>query len=140
MKSNNIKIYTNFTDDFCIKMCKYFADKNIIKELDNQIYSDNDMLWFIYEEDNILKCFLSIKDLTSHYYLDNFYTIPKYRGIGIAKYLLHYVLNYINNKPIKLVTRNDIALQLYLKNDFIVYKQIGRYKYLIREVYINGNK
>ena len=135
MKLNSIKLYKGFTDEFCIKMCKYFADKSFIKELDNQLYSNDSMYWLIGEDlENSVLGFLSIEDKDTYYYLDNFYILPRYRNMKIGNEILDYSLDYFGDKPIKLLTRNVIALNMYLKNGFKIYKQNGRYKYLIRNI------
>lgn len=132
MYQKNIKIYKTFTDEFCTKMCKFFADTSIIKELDNQLYSNEDMLWFIFD-DGVVKGFLSIENKIDYYYIDNFYVIKQYRNADIGNCLLDKVLQTFKDKPIKLITRNDIALNMYLKRNFKVYRTNGRYFYLIKK-------
>ena len=132
MKQNLIRQFNAFSDEFCVKMCKFFADTSIIKELDNQLYSNEDMLWFIFEDD-VVKGFLSIEDKIDYYYIDNFYVVKQYRNADIGNCLLDKVLQTFKDKPIKLITRNDIALNMYLKRNFKVYRTKGRYFYLIKK-------
>lgn len=131
MYQKNIKIYKTFTDEFCIKMCKFFADNSFIKELDNQLYSNKNTTWILFE-DEIVKGFLSVEEKQHYYYIDNFYVIKKYRNSDIGNCLLNKALEIFIDKPIKLITRNDIALKMYLKRGFKIYKNLGRYKYLIK--------
>lgn len=132
MCQKNIKIYNDFTDEFCIKMCKYFADKQFIKELDNQLYSNKNTTWFLFEALGIVEGFLSVEDKNSYYYVDNFYVLKNYRNNDIGNCLLDTVLKIFNDKPIKLITRNNIALQMYLKRNFKLQYQRGRYFYLMK--------
>ena len=130
MKQNNIVCYTKFDDGFYAKMGKYFADKTIIKELDNQLYNEDNMVWYIYEENNVIKGFLSIQSIKNYYYIDNFYVLPEYRNNKIGSTLLDFVLDIFNDKKIKLITRNEIALRLYFSRGFKVVRKNGRYRYL----------
>jgi len=115
----------NQDEKFYAKMGKFFADRSIIKELDCQLYNDNNMIWYLSINEEI-EGFISVQDRGEYNYIDNFYIIPKYRNKGIGKILLNKVM-LDNTKKIRLITRNEIALKMYQNLGFKIYSQNGRY-------------
>lgn len=112
---------------FFTMMGKYFADRNIIKEMDNQLYSNENMTWLVkYESITDVIGFCSIENKGKYYYFDNFYIIPKYRGKGYGAEILHKMLLNID-KSVKLITRNEIAKNMYLKEGFKIMGKNGRF-------------
>lgn len=113
---------------FFYMMGKYFSRKEIIKEMDCQLYSNENMTWYIrYDTISDIKGFASIEDRGKYLYLDNFYVIKKYRGQRYSKEILEKILENNKGKKIKLITRNEIAKKLFEKYGFYVYAENGRY-------------
>lgn len=110
---------------FFAMMGKYFSRKEIAKELGGQLYSNENMTWYIFY-DNIqdIKSFASIELKKDYYYLDNVYTIPEYRKKGYCKKILHKIL-LETNLPIKLIANNPIAIKMYKSLGFKEYGKNG---------------
>lgn len=129
-----IKIKNENDNDFFNIMGKYFSRKEIIKELDCQLYSNENMQWYLLYEEDILVGFLSIENKNKYYYIDNFYILSNYRGIGYGNKLFNrvfqdYLLENINNefKTIKLITKNQYAKKIFEKYGFIEKGKNGKY-------------
>lgn len=123
--------------DYCFftMMGKYFSRKEYIKEMGCQFYSNENMKWYIlYNDINDIISFASIEKKKDYYYLDNVYTIEKYRNNGYIKKVLKRLINENNNKPIKLISNNEIAINLYKKLGFEIYGKNGSYKKMILEI------
>jgi GNAT superfamily N-acetyltransferase len=129
-----IQTYKTQGNDFYSLMGPYFADRKIIKELDNQLYNDENITWFLYMGGNKLKGFLSIEHKKDHNYIDNFYILPDYRGIGIGKELLDKAVEYSKGWEMRAITRNEFAFNLFSQHDFISYRKNGRYYYLKKSI------
>ena len=115
-------------------MGKFFARKEYIKEMGCQFYSNENMQWYIlYNDINDIISFASIEDKEKYYYLDNVYTIKKYRHKGYCKKVLKRLLFEHNDKPIKLISNNEIAIRLYIKLGFKIYGLNGSYRKMILE-------
>lgn len=119
---------------FYFLMGKFFADRKIIKEMDCQIYNENNMDWFLYfnKEGEVIG-FLSLEPKKDYLYLDNFYVVEKERGKGVGESLLKYCLDN-KSKNIKLISRNELAINLFEKYNFKKIGKNGRYYKMIREV------
>lgn len=108
-------------------MGKFFADRSVIKEMDCQFYNENNMIWFVdFDKEGNVVGFASIQKKKDKSYLDNFYVIPSHRGQGIGRQLLNEIIQEFDN--IHLISRNDIAINMFKKVGFIEYGQNGRYK------------
>lgn len=99
-----------------------------------QFYSNENMKWYIlYENFDEIYGFASIEDKKTYYYLDNVYIIEKYRNKGYCKKILAKLIEENNDKPIKLITNNNIALEIYKKYGFKEYGKNGTYIKMILE-------
>ena len=120
--------------DYCFfsMMGKYFSRKEYIKEMGCQFYSNENMIWYVlYNDITDVIGFASIEDKGKYYLLDNVYVIQKYRQKGNAKKILKQLLKENNDKPIKLICNNKIAIDLYEKLGFITYGNNGSYKKMV---------
>ena len=116
-------------------MGKYFSRKSFIKELDSQLYSNENMEWYLIYENNQLIGFISIEDRKKYYYIDNFYIFEQYRQMGYGELLFkrlfeNYMLDNINNdeyKKIKLITKNIYAKSIFQKYGFTETGKNGKY-------------
>ena len=130
-----IKIMTEENKDFFNIMGKYFSRKSFIKELDSQLYSNENMEWYLIYENNQLIGFISIEDRKKYYYIDNFYIFEQYRQMGYGELLFkrlfeNYMLDNINNdeyKKIKLITKNIYAKVIFEKYGFTETGKNGKY-------------
>ena len=98
MMLNSFKEY-----DYCFwtMMGKYFSRKEIIKEMDSQLYSNPNMKWYIlYENINDIKGFISIEKKNKFYYIDNFYVLDRKKGYGNK--IFSKIMDDYKNKTIKL--------------------------------------
>ena len=119
---------------FYFLMGKFFADRKIIKEMDCQIYNENNMDWFLcFNKEGEVIGFLSLEPKKDYLYLDNFYVVEKERGNGVGERLLKYCLDN-KSKNIKLISRNESAINLFEKYNFKKIGKNGRYYKMIREV------
>ena len=113
---------------FFSMMGKFFSRKEYIKEMGCQFYSNENMKWYIlYENFDEIYGFASIEDKKNYYYLDNVYIVEKYRNKGYCKKILTKLIEENNDKPIKLITNNNIALEIYKKYGFKEYAKNGTY-------------
>ncbi len=122
---------------FYFLMGKFFADRKIIKEMDCQIYNENNMDWFLYfnKEGEVIG-FLSLEPKKDYLYLDNFYVVEKERGNGIGRKLIEHCLNEVN-KTIKLISRNENAIKIFENNGFKKTRKNGRY-YKMEKLILKG--
>jgi len=122
--------------DYCFftMMGKFFARKQYIKEMGCQFYSNEKMKWYIlYENIMDIRGFASLEDKGKYYYLDNVYVIDKYRNKGYATRILNKIILENNDKSIKLISNNKIAINIYQKLGFKIYGTNGSYKKMIKE-------
>lgn len=117
-------------NEFYNTMGKYFADRSFIKELDNQLYDNEKMIWFLYYEEE-LKGFASL-EIDKKIKLDNVYVLPKYRHNGICNELIKHITTN-TSKEIELITRNEIAKRIYEKYGFKEKSKNGRFYKMVRE-------
>lgn len=130
-----IETITEKHSDFFKIMGKYFSRKDFIKELDCQLYSNEDMEWYLIYDDYSLLGFISIEDKKKFYYIDNFYIFEKYRSQGYGEKLFRrlfedYLIDNSNKnecKKIKLITKNENAIKIFEKYGFIKTAQNGKY-------------
>ena len=115
--------------DFFKEMGLYFSRKEIIKEMDCQIYSNEKMTWYIAYIENTLIGFLSIEEKEKYVYIDNFYIINKYRGYGYGKELFNESLKdfIFEEKPIRLITSNKYAKKIFEDFGFKENGKNGKY-------------
>lgn len=116
-------------------MGKYFADKKIIKEMDNQLYNTENTVWVINMDktSNDIRGCISITDNNKYLFIDNFYVLEKYRNDGVGRTLLKEVLKVNEGQTIKLITRNEIAFRMFCSVGFETYRKNGRYYYMQRK-------
>ena len=129
-----INIYKVQDEEFYSKMGKFFANKNISKEMDGQLYNGDKSTWGIYEEDGLIKGFISLQHGKKVDVLDNFYVLPEYRNKKIGSQLLNEIVGYAQN-DIKLVTRNEIAFTMYMLKGFNIIRKNGRFYTMIKKVH-----
>ena len=134
MRKYQIEVHKTQGDKFYSLLGPYFADRKIIKELDNQLYNDKNFVWFLCMENDVLKGFLSIEPKKDHNYIDNFYVLPEYRSSGIGKLLLDKAVEYCEGWETRAITRNETAFNLFSQHNFISYRKNGRYYYLKRSI------
>ena len=108
--------------NFYFLMGKFFADRNIAKEMDCQLYNEDGMTWYVYFNKEGKVCgFASVieknRDKEKWYYLDNFYVVKEERGKGIAKEILQHILN--DYSSIYLISRNEIAINMFMNYGFV---------------------
>lgn len=129
-----INVYKTQDKHFYSFMGKYFASREIAKELDNQIYNEENTTWFVHmDNEEEVRGFVSMERKKDHVYLDNFYVLKEHRGTDVGTDLLNYVLEDFKNETIKLITRNEIALKMFTSKGFETYRKNGRYHYMSRE-------
>lgn len=120
---------------FFYMMGKFFSRKKYIKEMGCQFYSNENMKWYIlYNNISDIISFASIEEKKNYYYLDNVYTIEKYRNNGYSKKILKKILEENKEKPIKLISNNNIAINMYKKLGFKENGNNGSYIKMILEV------
>ena len=115
--------------NFFTEMGYYFSRKEIIKEMDCQIYSNDKMNWYIaYINDKIVG-FISVQEFERYYYIDNFYIVDKYRSLGYGKELFEKVFKDIifEGKLIKLITSNEYAKNIFEDFGIITVGKNGKY-------------
>lgn len=131
---NNLKTYETQGNEFYSLMGPLFANKEYIKELDNQLYNEANTTWILCVEGDKVKGCISIQDKEKHYYIDNFLVMKEFRGSNIGGELLNEAIKKYADKPIKIITRNEIALGMFIKHKFISYRKNGRYYYLEKSI------
>lgn len=121
---------TNEKDkSFFKEMGYYFSRKEIIKEMDCQLYSNENMDWYLLYKEDFLVGFVSAEEKKDYFYIDNFYIIKEERGLGLGCYLFEYIFKKLifEGKKIKLITRNECAQNIFKKFGFKEAAKNGRY-------------
>ena len=103
-------------------MGKYFASREIGKELGSQVYNERDSLWYLLYDKSHLLGFCSLFQRTNYLILDNVFVRSEYRNRGYATFLIQSVLED-QSKPIKLISQNPVSNHIYEKFGF---EQIGQ--------------
>jgi GNAT superfamily N-acetyltransferase len=129
---SNIKKFDQQDKYFYSIMGEHFANKEIIKEMDAQLYNEKNTVWLLYIDDksHTVQGFVSIHDKGQFHYIDNFYVLEPYRGKKIAHRLLNRAMGELEGKEVKTITRNEITLNMFKKNGFKLDRKNGRYFYL----------
>lgn len=129
----NIKFFPYPQDEkFYSLMGRFFADRGIIKELDNQLYNDDKTNWYVYIEKKVIKGFVSVQEKADHNYIDNFYVLEAFRDSTIGGQLLDKTVD--SNRKTKTITRNVKALKMFINRGFEEKRRNGRYYYLEKSI------
>lgn len=130
-----IKEMTEKEYNFFFLMGKFFASRKFIKEMDCQLYSNEDMLWYIYFNKEAKICgFASLEDNEKYSMLDNFLVLEEYRNKGIGKEILDHIVNDVMEKDIRLISRNPIAIKMFKERGFEITGHNGRYEKMIKKI------
>lgn len=113
-------------------MGRYFADLEIAKELERQVYNKPDTTWLIDFQDGQIAGFVSVHETLKHYFIDNFYVIPIFRGAGIGDYLIGGVVERFTDKPLKCIACNPVAIHIFKDNGFVEDGHNGKYKKFVK--------
>ena len=128
--------YVHQDDEFYAMMGRYFADLNIAKELERQLYNKERSVWFLVVDQSELvprvRGFASLFETKKHYFLDNLYVFPEFRGQGVAKEIVEYIVKGYTDKPIKCVAVNPYALKVFDDLGFVEVGQNGKYKKFVK--------
>lgn len=116
-------------DEFYTIMGRFFANREMIKELDNQLYNPENATWILYIESKEVKGFISVEHKKKYDYIDNFYVLEKFRGADIGNTLLDKAVS-ISGEKIRLITRNEIAFNMFNSRGFETFRKNGRYSYM----------
>lgn len=119
-------------DEFYALMGKYFASRKIAKELEQQVYNEDGSVWYVATQDGYLTGFVSVFEKGKHYFIDNLYVLPQYRGQGIAKKLVGSICKEDYDKPLKCIASNEYALKIFLSFGFVEVGTNGKYKKLCK--------
>ena len=91
MMLNSFKEY-NYC--FFTMMGKYFSRKEIAKEMGSQLYSNENMTWYIlYENIEDIIGFASIEEKKGYLFLDNVYINKNYRRNGYATKIIMKIIS-----------------------------------------------
>lgn len=130
-----IQIYTSEAQDlnFYAIMGENFASLDIAKELERQLYNKANSIWYLStDEDGFPLGFAALFDNGKHYFLDNLYVFPHFRGKGIAREIVREIVSDYTDKPIKCVANNPYALKIFSSLGFEEVGQNGKYKKLCK--------
>lgn len=123
-------------DEFYAIMGKHFASLDIAKELESQLYNKENSVWYLIvdESETPLRVigFAAIYVTSKHYFLDNLYVFPEFRGQGVAKQLVKSIVEGFTDMPIKCIAVNPYALKVFNDFGFEEVGQNGKYKKLIK--------
>jgi GNAT superfamily N-acetyltransferase len=102
------------------------------------IYDEPFAIWFIATSDNgQLLGFCTLFEKEKELLFDNCYVLEQYRNNGIGQFLFTSRLNLAKNiqkgRKIKGITKNEIQLNIYLKNGFRIASKRGKYYWLVLE-------
>ena len=105
--------------------------KSTYQEIGDYPFVEDDMVWIIAQRENNVLGFCSIKN-GSPLELTNDYILPEYRKLGIYKILFEKRLSLVEEEHLRIVTRNQIVVDMSLKHDFKIKSQRGTWTYLER--------
>lgn len=132
-----IKVWFSQDKEFYSEMGAFFADKDIAKELDGQMYNTKDATWIYCKFNDEIYGFISLMHGTKYDLLDNFYVLKQHRSRGIGTDMLNNILKYAR-KDVKLITGNPIAIKMYEHVGFKVESQRGRFYKMKKEIDKHG--
>ena len=118
--------------DFYALMGEYFANLDIAKELERQVYNKPETTWLLDFQDGQLAAFVSVHETPKHYFIDNFYVISMFRGAGIGDYLIGKIVENFNDKLLKCIACNPAAIHIFKDNGFVEDGHNGKYTKLVK--------
>ena len=114
--------------NFYFLMGKFFADRGIIRLMDCQLYSNDNMQWYVYfDKEGNIRGFASVEPINGYLQIDNFYVVDGFRGKGIGSMIIDEIMQKTKGRY-KLITRNDVAYKMFSKRGFVEVGNKGRYK------------
>ena len=113
--------------DFYALMGRFFASKEIAKEMDQQIYNTAGTDWYIATHRGQVQGFASVTKRNKYGFLDNLWIVPEWRGHGIGTELVETVLDD-NPDVIRCIACNPYAIRILEKYGFDEVGKNGKYK------------
>lgn len=124
-------------DVFYSMMGAYFADLEIAKELERQVYNKPNTDWFMnvdYVSGQLLryervKGFASVHHERNGLFIDNLYVRPEYRHSGAATEIIKNIVREYQDErlPLKCIAVNPYAMAIFKKFGFEEVGTIGKY-------------
>ena len=101
--------------------CDVFKQKD---ELINTLTANPYVKLCTYSVDKKIVAFIEYEEIYDRYELDNIFVLEEYRNMGLASYLMQYMIdegkkNNIKNITLEVRRDNDKAIRLYKKYGFI---------------------
>ena len=101
--------------------CDAFKQKD---ELINTLTANPYVKLCTYSVDKKIVAFIEYEEIYDRYELDNIFVLEEYRNMGLASYLMQYMIdegkkNNIKNITLEVRRDNDKAIRLYKKYGFI---------------------
>lgn len=131
-----IRVFKSKEQDahFYAAMGKYFANLDIAKELERQLYNKDKSIWYVDfdNETGEVRGFASLFDSGKYYFLDNLYVLAKFRGGGVAKNIVSQLVFDNQDTPIKCIANNPYALKIFKGLNFVEVGVNGKYKKLVK--------
>lgn len=129
----DIKMFENRSDEYWLLMGKFFASKEVKKELP-YMYDEPKKVWFIMVDNNIVIGFCSLMESKNKIIMGNGYIIPSNRNKGHYKELFDHRLRYIkkrfSKKTIISVVKKEM-IDIFIDNGFIKTKESKNYVWVI---------
>ena len=123
------------SDFYCI-MGRYFADKQIVKELEGPMFNDDSYVWLIAMLDNEIVGFSSCRfdDKGAHFGVT--YIMPEHRRKGLyrALFMLKQQLCITRDAHTLYGLANPISKALFDANEWIATRQAGKWTHYKKEV------
>ena len=129
-----IRVFKSNNQDerFYALMGKHFASLDIAKELERQIYNKPNSTWYLSTVRGMVMGFAAVFENNKHYFLDNLYVLPEFRGDRVASEIVQAIVEDFPDKPIKCVANNPYALNIFYSLGFDEVGRNGKYKKLIK--------
>jgi ribosomal protein S18 acetylase RimI-like enzyme len=115
-------------------MGEYFANRRLKKEVGEQLYNEDNSVWFIALERNKVVGFAAAFVRKGYIHFDFTYTKPENRNKSIGSKLFKMRLDHFKNAELRVVveTENAERLKKYQKYGFEVFTARGRFSWLKR--------
>lgn len=122
--------------DFYCGMGRYFADKQIVKELEGPMFNDDSYVWLIAKLDNQVVGFSSCRFDEKGAHFGITYIIPDYRRKGLYRSMFLLKQELCVGRDVRVISglANPVSKAVFDANGWTVSRQAGKWTYYKKEV------
>ena len=113
-------------------MGRFFADLDVAKELERQVYNKPDTTWYVAHQWSLVIGFVSVRETKGYYFIDNLYVVPDFRKRHYAKHMIEYIVEDFTDKPLKCIANNPAAIHIFKSCGFVEDGHNGKFTKFIK--------